>query len=99
MLFSYGLFSLSFALSSPYLSHLIMFGYPIVFSVLGGAHQDYRYRRGLGGQLTKEKDHKTSLIPFVALFQGKQSWKDLGEELKWLNASVGVIVSLVTMLI
>jgi hypothetical protein len=29
---------------------------PVLFALLGGMHQDYRYRRNMGGILTPEVD-------------------------------------------
>ena len=56
-------------------------------------HQDSRYRRGMGGELTPELDAKTSSIPFGALLSGAQLWGDLADELKWLNAAVAVALA------
>eukprot|EP00621_Florenciella_sp_RCC1693_P010660 CAMPEP_0182530468 /NCGR_PEP_ID=MMETSP1323-20130603/5932_1 /TAXON_ID=236787 /ORGANISM="Florenciella parvula, Strain RCC1693" /LENGTH=87 /DNA_ID=CAMNT_0024739767 /DNA_START=10 /DNA_END=270 /DNA_ORIENTATION=- len=55
---------------------------PVAFAFIGGEHQDYRYRRGIGGELTPEVDRATSNVPFVALLRGKQSFEKLSDELK-----------------
>ncbi|KAJ3371301.1 CAAX prenyl protease [Kappamyces sp. JEL0680] len=97
-LFSLGTACLSVALTSPYLSHLVFWGFPIVFAVIGGAHQDSRHSRGLGGTLTETQKQQTSLIPFAALVRGKQSWTDVIQEFKGLNGLVAVVVACITML-
>ena len=51
-------------------------------------------RRGWGGKLTPEVDAKTSGLPFVALLSGRQSWRDLLDELKLTNAALAVLVAL-----
>lgn len=86
-----GFVGLGAALATPFATHVAMFTMPTVFALIGGAHQDYRYRRGWGGTLTPEMDAKTSNIPFVALLSGKQSWSDLYKELKGVNAGLAVL--------
>ena len=39
-------------------------------------------------------DAKTSGLPFVALLSGRQSWRDLLDELKLTNAALAVLVAL-----
>ena len=63
-------------------------GFPLV-AALGGAHMDYRHRRGRGGALSPEKDAATSAVPFVALLSGAQSWAALADELKPVNCAAG----------
>lgn len=87
-LWSLGLSCLGTALCTPFWSEFILFGYPILFAGIGGAHQDARFRRT--GKLTKEVDAQTSLFPFMALLTGKQKWADLHRELKWVNVWIGV---------
>ena len=41
-----------------------------------------------------EVDRATSNVPFVALLRGSQSWERLGDELKWVNAGVGLTIAL-----
>ena len=60
-------------------------------AAIGTTHQDYRFRRNSGGELSPEVDAVTSNVPFLALFTGQQSWKALGEEMKWLNAAVALL--------
>ncbi|KAI9204375.1 uncharacterized protein BJ171DRAFT_505642 [Polychytrium aggregatum] len=91
-LWSLGLLGLGSAIATPFLSEFVLFGFPVVFALIGGAHQDYRFRRA--GTLTPEKDAKTSLIPFAALLEGRQEWAPLKTEIKWVNASAGILVAL-----
>jgi hypothetical protein len=96
------LFSLAFAtagsaLLTPVIATSILLAFPSVFAVigissyfiLGGLHQDYL--RDRAGLLKREE---TSLVPFQALIEGRQSWRLLYEEVKWVNVSVGVILAL-----
>ena len=66
---------------------------------MGGAHADYRHRRGLGGTLPEELDACTSLVPFVAMLSGAQggvapAFAALAQELKASNAAAGAGVAL-----
>lgn len=88
-----GFVGLGAAVATPFLSEMVMFTMPAVFAVVGGLHQDSRFRRGLGGTLTPEVDAKTSAVPFAALITGKQSWLNLGLELKELNAALALTVA------
>jgi hypothetical protein len=90
-LWSLGLASAGVALYTPFWSEIILFGFPLIFAGIGGAHQDMRFRRN--GGLTESTDNVTSLFPFVALLQGKQNWVDLSSELKWVNIGLGVITA------
>ncbi len=42
-------------------------------ALIGGHHQDSRFRRNIGGSLPKDYDDLTSNVPFWALISGKQS--------------------------
>ena len=95
-LFSLGLTCFSFALSTQYLSHLVFWSFPLAFAFIGGAHQDSRHLRGMGGTLSIEKQNQTSLIPFQALLEGRQSWSKLWEETKVINASLGVCIAAIS---
>lgn len=88
MLWSLGLASVGNALSTIYYTEVVMFTFPLIFAAIGSNHQDYRYRRGLGGYLSPEKEEKTSNIPFQALIMGKQSWQEFSNEMKWTNAAL-----------
>jgi uncharacterized membrane protein len=91
---SFGLFTLSSALSTIYLPEIVMFSFPSVFALIGGAHQDHRFLNGSGGKLTLEKYEKTSHLPFGAVLTGKQSLSDVGKELKTTNLSIAIGASL-----
>jgi uncharacterized membrane protein len=71
---------------------VIAFGLcPSIFALIGGAHQDSRFRRQMGGYLSPERDARTSHIPFMALLQGRAgSWQNFADEIKWTNATVAV---------
>jgi uncharacterized membrane protein len=90
---SLGLLGLGTALGTPFATEVIMFSMPALFALVGGAHQDYRFRRGSGGQLAPEVDAVTSHLPFGALLTGQQDWNALARELKWTNASLAVALA------
>ncbi|RYY84978.1 hypothetical protein EON63_08185, partial [archaeon] len=77
------------ALVTPYMAHVSMCTFPTLFALIGGEHQDYRYRRGSGGMLPPEVDSVTSNVPFAAFIRGKQSLQKLLDEVKWTNAALG----------
>eukprot|EP00451_Oxyrrhis_marina_P020808 CAMPEP_0204353296 /NCGR_PEP_ID=MMETSP0469-20131031/32557_1 /ASSEMBLY_ACC=CAM_ASM_000384 /TAXON_ID=2969 /ORGANISM="Oxyrrhis marina" /LENGTH=255 /DNA_ID=CAMNT_0051340183 /DNA_START=16 /DNA_END=783 /DNA_ORIENTATION=+ len=85
MLWSMGLSGLGLAAVSTYATNAVMWSMPIVMTMIGGAHQDYRFRRGIGSVLTPEVDAKTSHIPFLALATGAASSTAFFEEMKWEN--------------
>lgn len=87
-LFSLAFATLPIALTSPLASHLILFGFPSVFTLVGGMHLDHRYLKS--GRLSQEEYEKTSLLPFVALIQGKQKWSEVWDGLKGLNVMIGL---------
>lgn len=90
-LWSYGLVTLGYAATTIFVPEIVMCIWPIVFTYVGSSHQDYRYKRGMGGSLSIEKEEKTSNLPFVALLSGRQSWEPLKTEIKWENASIAVL--------
>lgn len=69
-LWSFGLLGLGTAMGTPFLGEFVLFSFPVVFALLGGMHQDYRYRRGNGGSLSPEVDKVTSNVPFYAMVTG-----------------------------
>lgn len=93
MFWSFGMVSLGIALRARYMSSAVMFTMPAVFALVGGSHQDSRYRRGMGGSLEKEIDDVTSTVPFVALLSGHQSWSALVSELKATNTVLALAVA------
>ncbi|KAJ3090766.1 CAAX prenyl protease [Physocladia obscura] len=92
-LFSLAFLSLGAALASPFLTARLLFTFPAVFAVIGGAHQDRRFVRD--GKWSQEFIDKTSLIPFVALVDGRQQWSVLWNELKHVNIGVGAVGAIV----
>mmetsp|Transcript_25225 Transcript_25225/g.25440 ORF Transcript_25225/g.25440 Transcript_25225/m.25440 type:complete len:276 (-) Transcript_25225:7-834(-) len=84
------------AVATPFAAEAVTFCFPTVWALMGGAHTDYRHRRGSGGTLTPHRESITSHVPFVALLQGRQDWYKLYNEMKWTNASLGI--SLATIL-
>jgi uncharacterized membrane protein len=90
---SFGLLTLSGALSTIYVPEIVMFTFPSIFAMIGGAHQDHRFLQGSGGKLTLEKYEKTSNIPFGAILTGKQNLSDVKKELKMTNFSVALGLS------
>lgn len=94
MFWSIGFCGLGSALVTPFASEIVFYAMPAVFAAVGGMHQDSRFRRGIGGTLSRELDEATSCLPFVALITGKQSWEAVGNELKELNALIGVLAAL-----
>jgi uncharacterized membrane protein len=93
MLYSIGLFGLGLGLSSHFVGRLALCSGPLFVALVGTHHQDYRYRRGIGGLLTPERDQRTSNIPFQALIFGEQQWLKLLDELKLTNCCVGIGVA------
>jgi uncharacterized membrane protein len=69
---------------------------PAAVAWLGGWHTDSRFRRGMGGTLPPHYDCQTSNVPFLAMMTGKQGsgcWENLINEIKPLNAAIGVAAS------
>ena len=93
MLFSLGMLGLGIALKTPFATRAIVCGFPMIFALIGGCHQDYRHRRHSGGYLSADMEDKTSLIPFVALLRGKQSWNEVWNEMKHVNMSLAVLTA------
>ena len=69
-LWSFGLLGLGSALGTPFLGEFVLFAFPLLFAWVGGAHQDYRYRRNMGGSLSPQVDAVTSNVPFYAFLTG-----------------------------
>jgi len=91
-LWSFGFLSLGHAFQTIYMPAIILGTFPIVFALIGGAHQDMRHRRGSGGYLSPEKDRLTSNVPFAALVSTTSSnWILLKNEIKWSNAALSVL--------
>lgn len=92
-LWSLGFAGFGHACRSVFVTEMIMGTFPLMFAYIGGAHQDYRHRRGSGGQLTPQRDSETSLLPFAALATGAQSWTKLVDEMKPVNAALAVALA------
>ncbi|KAI8907318.1 hypothetical protein EDD86DRAFT_53188 [Gorgonomyces haynaldii] len=92
MLFSLGLAGLGSCLRSTFLAERILYGFPIVFAFVGGAHQDKRFLNS--GKLAQTQYDNTSLIPFQAVLEGKQDLSQIQKEIKWTNAFLGLAVAL-----
>eukprot|EP00288_Rhodomonas_lens_P005454 CAMPEP_0177727666 /NCGR_PEP_ID=MMETSP0484_2-20121128/20447_1 /TAXON_ID=354590 /ORGANISM="Rhodomonas lens, Strain RHODO" /LENGTH=226 /DNA_ID=CAMNT_0019240343 /DNA_START=35 /DNA_END=711 /DNA_ORIENTATION=- len=98
-LWSLGLLGVGTALTTPFAPEIVFFSMPCAFAFIGGAHQDYRHRRGWGGYLTPELEAQTSLLPFGALVAGRQSWERTWSELKQENALAGAGLAVVLALL
>ena len=100
LLWSLGAVGLGAALAVPSVPQAVWLTGPAVMALVGGAHIDYRKRRGKGGTLDAETERVTSLVPFVAMAMGTQAEGALGSlqalmcELKIENAAVGVLIAL-----
>ncbi len=70
----------------------VWWSFPAIVALVGGAHSDSRYRRGLGGTLSPEYDAKTSNVPFIALVKNG-GWNELASEVKPLNALLATSVA------
>ena len=90
MLYSIGLCGLGIGLTSVNLGTMCLLSGPLFVALVGTHHQDYRYRRNIGGTLTPEKEKATSNIPFVALLAGRNDWYELFNELKKMNCLIGI---------
>jgi len=92
---SLGLVGAGAALAATNAVKAVAFGFPLVFALVGGAHQDSRFRRGMGNTLDPKVEEKTSNVPFWALMTGKQSWSDLLNETKLLNAGIATLLAFI----
>jgi uncharacterized membrane protein len=94
-LWSFGLLGLGGAFLVPSLPQGVWLAMPSMVALIGGAHTDSRFRRGMGGELSEEYDRVTSNVPFVAMLSGSQGnvidvMKDFSSEIKPLNAALAV---------
>ena len=83
---SFGLACLGAGLCVPSAPQAAWLAMPSLVALVGGAHQDYRHRRGEGGYLPAAYDAATSNVPFVALLSGAQG--DVSDALRALLAEV-----------
>mmetsp|Transcript_27248 Transcript_27248/g.87489 ORF Transcript_27248/g.87489 Transcript_27248/m.87489 type:complete len:328 (-) Transcript_27248:143-1126(-) len=99
MLWSLAAVGLGGALAVPSAPQAVWLLGPAAMALLGGAHIDYRHRRGEGGTLSAETERVTSLLPFAAMAAGAQaegalgSLQALARELKVENAVLGVLLA------
>ena len=101
-LWAFGLTVAGNALLQPTLAlQLWMLG-PLAVAALGGAHQDSRFRRGLGGTLDPQYAALTSNVPFVAMLTGRQGPNALStwvtQELKPINAAIATTAAAIWIL-
>lgn len=96
-LWSLGFMCLGQACLLPSIPQKVWWSFPSIVALVGGAHTDSRYHRGLGGSLSTEYDAKTSNIPFIALVKNG-GWKELAPEMKPLNALLATSVATVYVL-
>lgn len=97
-LWSFGLLGLGSRLLVPSLAQRAWLAMPAMMALIGGAHTDSRFRRGMGGTLSEEYDQATSNVPFLAMLSGAQGnvldvLKEFSGEVKPLNAAIAVGVS------
>jgi uncharacterized membrane protein len=97
-LWSFGLIGLGNAFLVPSLPQKVWLSMPLLVALIGGAHTDSRFRRGMGGQLSREYDEITSNVPLLAILTRKQgnvinALQEAAEEVKPLNAAIAVGVA------
>jgi len=95
-LWSFAFLGLGSAAATASVPQALCLAGPVLVAVAGGAHQDSRFRRGLGGSLPPDVDAKTSNVPFLAMVtgaQGEGAFSGLAKELKPLNAAAAVAVA------
>lgn len=98
-LWSMACFGVGQAIITPSIPLAVWYTMPTLVALVGGAHHDYRFQRGIGGSVSPEMTAKTSNIPFMGLLFGDQrefggalgAFKQLGSEIKWLNCAGGVL--------
>ena len=89
-LWSFGLVCLGQAMVVPSLPQAACLAMPTLVALIGGAHSDSRYARGMGGFMPPELAAKTSNVPFLAMATGAQGSGAFGallDEAKLLNAA------------
>lgn len=92
-LWSLALLGLGCALRTPFVAEACFFGGPLLVVAVLGAHKDYRFRRGIGGEMLT--DWPTSChVPFATVVAGHQSLSEIASELRTTNAAVAVMLAL-----
>ena len=97
-LWSFGLLGLGSAFLVPSIPQRVWFAMPTMVALIGGAHTDSRFRRGMGGELSEEYDRMTSNVPLLAMLSGAQGnvidvMNDFSSEIKPLNAALAVVTA------
>jgi uncharacterized membrane protein len=85
-LWSMALVGIGHACLVPSLPQRVWLIMPTLLALVGGAHTDSRYRRGMGGTLEADYDDKTSNVPFAAMLTRVGGWQELATEVKPINA-------------
>lgn len=92
-----GFVSLGGALLATTATQVAFFGVgPLACFALLAAHSDRTMRHS--GDLTDSKEAQTSVTPFLALLDGRQSWSDLKDEIEPANAGAAVTLALLAVL-
>mmetsp|Transcript_5865 Transcript_5865/g.8977 ORF Transcript_5865/g.8977 Transcript_5865/m.8977 type:complete len:276 (-) Transcript_5865:69-896(-) len=95
-LWSFGIMGLGQAFLATNMPLRIWWSMPLLVAAIGGSHADSRFRRGMGGQMSDEVNSKSGNIPFLSMVLGRQgpmAFVDMANEIKGLNAMVGVGVA------
>lgn len=98
-LWSFAAVCLGAAAVVPSLPQAASLAMPTACALIGGAHLDSRARRGIGGHLPPQLEATTSHLPGLAIFTGaqghvSQALRATSDEMKWLNAGLGMAVAL-----
>jgi hypothetical protein len=89
-LWALGLTTLGASLLQPSIPMSLWMLGPTAVALVGGAHADSRFRRGIGGQSDAEYERHTSNIPFYAMIQQGTMYHWWTQEVKPLNAVIAV---------
>lgn len=96
-LWSFGLTCLGEALAVASVPQAAWLAMPTLVALIGGAHADSRYARGMGGEpLPADMAARTSNVPFWAMLSGAQgsgAFAALFDEAKVLNAACATAVA------
>ncbi|KRX04934.1 hypothetical protein PPERSA_06568 [Pseudocohnilembus persalinus] len=88
-LWALGLFGLGSALMTPYMSRVVFCTCPLLAISILSSHQDSRFRRGIGGQLTEEMEKQSSNFPGLRYLDGTYSFsKFIYDDMKVSNVAI-----------
>eukprot|EP00245_Coleochaete_scutata_P005841 TRINITY_DN19734_c0_g1_i1.p1 TRINITY_DN19734_c0_g1~~TRINITY_DN19734_c0_g1_i1.p1 ORF type:complete len:230 (-),score=26.39 TRINITY_DN19734_c0_g1_i1:467-1156(-) len=90
MFMSFALLGLGNILTRGFAGDVVYWGAYPIFWVVGSAHQDYRQRQELPAALYE----KTSLLPFAAIAEGRNSLEPISEELNKPTIATAVMSSI-----